>query len=71
MKIWYDACTGKHIRYGATIANHFRQLGHEVTLTTRTHPDTLALAKILDEKFIPKENLRNLQGLCFGGPGRT
>lgn len=53
MKIWYDACTGKHIRYGVAIANHFRQLGHEVTLTTRTHPDTLALAKILDEQFIP------------------
>lgn len=53
MKIWYDACTGKHIRYGATIAKHFRQLGHEVALTTRTHPDTLALAKILDEEFIP------------------
>ena len=53
MKIWYDACTGKHIRYGATIAKHFRRLGHEVALTTRTHPDTLALAKILDEKFIP------------------
>ena len=53
MKVWYDACTGKHIRYGAIIANHFRQLGHEVTLTTRTHPDTLALARFLDEDFIP------------------
>lgn len=53
MKIWYDACTGKHIRYGATIAKHFRKLGHEVTLTTRKHPDTLALAKILNEDFIP------------------
>jgi len=53
MKIWYDACTGKHIRYGATLAKHFRRLGHEVALTTRTHPDTVALAKILDEKFIP------------------
>jgi predicted glycosyltransferase len=53
MKIWYDACTGKHVRYGATIAKHFRQLGHEVVLTTRTHPDTLALAKIINERFIP------------------
>ena len=53
MRIWYDACTGKHIRYGATIAKHFRKRGHEITLTTRKHPDTLALAKILNEKFIP------------------
>jgi len=53
MKIWYDACTGKHVRYGAAIAKHFRQLGHKVILTARTHPDTLPLAKILDEKFIP------------------
>ena len=53
MKIWYDACTGKHIRYGVAIAKHLRKLGHEVILTTRKHPDTLKLAKILKEKFIP------------------
>jgi len=53
MKIWYDACTGKHVRYGAAIAQHFRSLGHEVILTTREHPDTLGLAKILKEDFIP------------------
>jgi len=53
MKIWYDACTGKHIRYGTAIAKRFRKLGHEVILTTRKHPDTLELAKILKEKFIP------------------
>ena len=52
MKIWYDACTGKHIRYGVAIARRFRQLGHKVILTTREHPDTLALADILGEKFI-------------------
>jgi predicted glycosyltransferase len=52
MKIWYDACTGKHIRYGVAIARRLRQLGHEVILTTRDHPDTLALANILGEKFI-------------------
>jgi len=53
MKIWYDACTGKHVRYGTTIARRLRRLGHEVLLTTRKHPDTLELAKVLDEKFIP------------------
>ena len=53
MKIWYDASAGKHIRYGAAIANHFRQLGHNVMLTTRKHPDTLALAETLNENFIP------------------
>ncbi|RLI17767.1 hypothetical protein DRO54_11025, partial [Candidatus Bathyarchaeota archaeon] len=52
MKIWYDACTGKHVRYGVAIARRLRKLGHEVILTTRKHPDTLALVKLLDEKFI-------------------
>ena len=50
MKIWYDACTGKHIRYGTAIARRLRQRGHEVLLTTRDHPDTLPLARILGEK---------------------
>ena len=49
MKIWYDACTGKHIRYGSAIAKRLRKVGHEVILTTREHPDTLALARILGE----------------------
>jgi predicted glycosyltransferase len=53
MKIWYDACTGKHVRYGTAIARRLRRLGHEVLLTTRKHPDTLKLAKTLNEKFIP------------------
>jgi len=52
MKIWYDACTGKHVRYGVAIAQRFRKLGHEVILTTREHPDTLSLAKFLNEHFI-------------------
>jgi len=52
MKIWYDACTGKHIRYGTVIAKRLRKLGHSVILTTRRHPDTLKLAEILKEKFI-------------------
>ena len=53
MKVWYDACTGKHVRYGTMIARRLRRLGHEVILTTRKHPDTLALAKALNENFIP------------------
>lgn len=52
MRIWYDACTGKQVRYAVAIAKRLRQLGHEVILTTRKHPDTLPLAKALDEKFI-------------------
>ena len=50
MKVWYDACTGKHIRYGTAIARRLRKSGHEVIFTTRDHPDTLPLAKILGEK---------------------
>ena len=49
MKIWYDACTGKHIRYGTAIAKRLRKAGHEVIFTTRDHPDTRALAHILNE----------------------
>jgi len=52
MKIWYDACTGKHLRYGIAIARRLRSLSHEVTLTTRKHPDTLLLAELLKEKVI-------------------
>jgi predicted glycosyltransferase len=51
MRIWYDAFTGKHIRYGAAIAKRLRQSGHEVILTTRNHPDTVDLAKTTKEKF--------------------
>lgn len=53
MKVWYDACTGKHVRYGTAIARRLRRSGHEVILTTRKHPDTLNLAKALSEEFIP------------------
>ncbi|MBT0158834.1 DUF354 domain-containing protein [Candidatus Bathyarchaeota archaeon A05DMB-2] len=52
MKIWYDACTGKHIRYGTAIAQRLRKRGHEVVFTTREHPDTLPLARILGENPI-------------------
>jgi predicted glycosyltransferase len=52
VKIWYDACTGKHVRYAGAIAGRLRQSGHEVVFTTREHPDTLALARILGENPI-------------------
>jgi hypothetical protein len=52
MRIWYDACTGKQVRYAVAIAKRLRRLGHEVILTTRKHSDTLPLAKALKEKFI-------------------
>jgi uncharacterized protein len=52
MKVWYDACTGKHTRYGAAIGKRLRAAGHEFVFTTREHPDTVALARILGEKPI-------------------
>jgi predicted glycosyltransferase len=52
MKIWYDACTGKHTRYGAAIGKRLKEAGHEFIFTTREHPDTIPLAKILREKPI-------------------
>ena len=52
MKIWYDACTGKHVRYGTAIGQRLRKSGHEFVFTTREHPDTLPLARILGEKPI-------------------
>ncbi len=52
MKVWYDACTGKHTRYGSAIGKELRRRGHEFIFTTREHPDTLPLMKILGEKPI-------------------
>jgi predicted glycosyltransferase len=52
MRVWYDTCTGKHVRYGVAVASCLRSLGHEVILTTRKHPDTLPLAEFLNEKII-------------------
>ncbi|MCW3995115.1 MAG: DUF354 domain-containing protein [Candidatus Bathyarchaeota archaeon] len=52
MKIWYDACTGKHIRYGVAIGRRLREAGHEFIFTTREHPDTIPLAKLLGESPI-------------------
>ena len=51
MKIWYDACTGKHVRYGVAIAQRLRASGLEVVLTTRKHPDTIGLLESLGESF--------------------
>jgi predicted glycosyltransferase len=50
MKVWYDACTGKHTRYGSAIGKEIKRRGHEYVFTTREHPDTLPLAKVLGEK---------------------
>ena len=50
MKVWYDACTGKHTRYGSAIGKELRKRGHEFVFTTREHPDTLPLMKILGEE---------------------
>jgi len=52
MRVWLDACTGKHVRYATAIARALRARGHEVILTTREHPDTLALAEALGEEFL-------------------
>jgi predicted glycosyltransferase len=52
MRVWYDACTGKHVRYGVAVAKRLREFGHEVILTTRKHPDTVPLARFLNENFI-------------------
>jgi uncharacterized protein len=52
MKVWYDALTGKHMRYGVAIANHLRSRGHQVFITTRKHPDTLGVAEFLGEKAL-------------------
>ena len=52
MRVWYDACTGKHVRFGTAIARRLRKDGHEVVFTTRKHPDTVALAKLLGENPI-------------------
>jgi hypothetical protein len=52
MKVWYDACTGKQLRYGVAVARRLRASGHEVLLTTRRHPDTVALARLLGESVV-------------------
>jgi len=51
MKIWHDACTGKHVRYGVAITKRLSEKGHEIIFTTREHPDTISLAKFLGLNF--------------------
>jgi uncharacterized protein len=52
MKVWYDACTGKQIRYAVAIAKRLRKPMNEFVFTTREHPDTIPLARMLGEKPI-------------------
>lgn len=52
MKVWYDACTGKHVRYAIANAKCLRHRKHQVILTTRKHPDTIPMADYLGEEFI-------------------
>jgi predicted glycosyltransferase len=52
MKVWYDACTGKQVRYAHAIGERLRKKGHEFVFTTREHPDTIPLARILGEQPI-------------------
>ena len=52
MRIWYDAGTGKQVRYAVAIARRLRAHGHELILTTRKHRDTLPLARLLKEEFL-------------------
>jgi predicted glycosyltransferase len=52
MKVWYDACTGKQVRYAVAVAKKLRALGHEFIFTTREHPDTVPLARVLGEEPI-------------------
>lgn len=69
MKIWYDACTGKQVRYGAAIAKRLEEKGHEIIFTTRKHPDTIPLARYLNLKFevIGKYDPRTLYTRLYEG----
>lgn len=49
MRIWYDACTGKHLRYGSAICKRLKKKGHKIIFTTRKHPDTIPIARLLGE----------------------
>jgi uncharacterized protein len=73
MKIWYDACTGKQVRYATAIAQHLRKEGHEFIFTTREHPDTISLAKILGEKpiVVGKYNPSTLSSRLLESAERT
>ena len=52
LRVWYDACTGKHVRYGAAITERLKKRKNcEVIFTLREHPDTIPLARHLGLKF--------------------
>lgn len=73
MKIWYDACTGKQVRYAVAIGQRLRKKGHEFIFTTREHPDTISLSKILAEKpiVIGKYNPSTLSSRLLESAERT
>jgi len=64
LRAWLDACTGKHVRYSTAVARALKERGHEVLLTTRHHPDTLELARLLGEDFLAVG--RYVPGSCEG-----
>jgi len=72
VRIWYDAGTGKQIRYGAAIAKALRKRDHQVILTTRRHQDTLQVAEALKEDFTPigQYNPKTLMTRLKGGARR-
>jgi predicted glycosyltransferase len=72
VKIWYDAGTGKQVRYGVAIAKRLRAEGHEIILTTRSHPDTLPMAESLGELYhvVGRYNPKTLQTRLKNGSMR-
>lgn len=72
MKVWYDACTGKHTRFGAVIGKRMRASGHEFIFTTREHPDTIPLSEVLGEKplVVGKYNPSTLSSRLEESAGR-
>ncbi|MEM1556885.1 MAG: DUF354 domain-containing protein [Candidatus Bathyarchaeia archaeon] len=62
MKVWYDAGTGKQVRYGAAIKRRLEERGYKVIFTVRKHPDTIPLAKYLgiDFEVVGKYDARTL-----------
>lgn len=49
MRVWYDAGTGKQVRYAAAIGKRLRKK-YKYIFTTREHPDTVALARLIGEE---------------------
>ena len=74
MKIWYDSCTGKHVRYANAIAKRLKHK-HEMILTARKHPDIIPLIEMLgiaDEFKVIGEYLPySLYDRLYGGLVRS